>query len=98
MEDAAAKEIVRAIMREIFNIAQEKGIEFPPNIIEEAINKANFFPYDTKTSYQRDVEFKGKLNEGDLYGGTIISEGKALGIPTPVTSSIYAEIQNRFVG
>jgi len=84
-------------MQEIFNIAKEKGIELPPDIIEESINKANNFPYDTKTSYQRDVESKGKTNEGDLYGGTIVNEGKALGIPTPVTSSIYAEIQNRLI-
>jgi 2-dehydropantoate 2-reductase len=98
MEDTAAKENVSEIMHEIFNIAKEKGIELPPDIIEESINKANNFPYDTKTSYQRDVESKGKINEGNLYGGTIVNEGKALGIPTPVTSSIYAEIQNRLIG
>lgn len=95
MEDTNAKGIVRAIMQEILNIANKKGIELPPDIVGESINKANNFPYGTRTSYQRDVESKGKINEGDLYGGTIINEGKALGIPTPVTSSIYSEIQNR---
>jgi 2-dehydropantoate 2-reductase len=94
MGDTNKKENVRKIMKEIFSIAQEKGIELSPDIIEEALNKANNFPYETKTSYQRDIEKKGRINEGALYGGTIVSEGKALGIPTPVTSSIYTEIQN----
>lgn len=98
MEDTAAQKCVREIMQEIFAIAQTKGIELPSDIIEKSMNKARDFPYDTKTSYQRDVEWKGKINEGDLYGGTIIKEARSLGIPTPVTSSIYSEIQNRCIG
>ena len=94
VEDKIAKELVYKIMQEIYIIAREKGVELPENIIDESISKANNFPYDTKTSYQRDVEDKGNINEGDLYGGTIIREGKALGIPTPVTTLIYSEIQN----
>lgn len=98
MEDTAAKKYVREIMHEIFEIARAKGIELPTDIIEKSINRANDFPYDTRTSYQRDVESRGKINEGDLYGGTIVKEGKSLGVPTPVTSSIYSEIQSRWIG
>jgi len=98
MEDKKAKELVYGIMQEIYIIARKKGVELSENIIDESINKANNFPYDTKTSYQRDVEDKGKVNEGDLYGGTIIREGKALGISTSVTKLIYSEIQNRLIG
>jgi 2-dehydropantoate 2-reductase len=98
MEDEKEKDTVRGIMKEIYSIASSKGIELSENIVEESIRKANNFPYDTKTSYQRDVESKGKVNEGDLYGGTIIREGKSLGIPTPITKSIYSEIQNRLSG
>lgn len=97
MENDTDKRTVREIMQEIYDISKGKGIELPPDIIDESINKANHFPYDTKTSYQRDVESKGNINEGDLYGGTIIKEGKALGIPTPVTSSIYAEIESKLM-
>jgi 2-dehydropantoate 2-reductase len=42
-----------------------------------SINKANNFPFDTKTSYQRDIETKGPVNEGDIYSGTIIRMGEA---------------------
>lgn len=96
MDDDGDIENVRQIMGEIFDIAEKKGIRLPPDIIEKSIAKAHNFPYDTKTSYQRDVELKGSLNEGDLYGGTIIRAGKALGLATPVTNNIYTAIQNRF--
>ena len=96
LEDRDSKELVRKVMLEVKSIAESKSIILPENIVEESINKARNFPYETKSSYQRDVEMKGSVNEGDLYGGTIIREGEALGIPTPVTKSIYSEIQHRF--
>ena len=95
MEDAEAREMVRAIMTEVAALAKAKDISLPANIIEESIDKANRVPHETKSSYQRDVEAKRKMNEGDLYGGTIIRMGEALGVPTPVTKSIYSEIQRR---
>ena len=98
MEDDESKAMVQSIMMEIRAIAQSKGIRLPENIIEASINKANNFPFDTKTSYQRDVETKGRVNEGDIYGGTIIRMGEALGISTPATKTIYAQIQQRLTG
>lgn len=95
MENQESKELVREIMTEIRSIADKKGIKLPGNIIDTSINKASNFPYESKTSYQRDIERKGNLNEGDLYGGTIIKMGEALGIPTPVTKLMYSEIQQR---
>jgi 2-dehydropantoate 2-reductase len=38
------------------------------------------------------------VNEGDIYGGTIIRMGEALGISTPATKTIYAQIQQRLTG
>jgi 2-dehydropantoate 2-reductase len=95
MEDEESKRLVQEIMTEICSIAEKKGIRLSENIIDESVEKANKFPYETKTSYQRDVESKGTINEGDLYGGTIIRMGEALGILTPFTKLIYSEIRQR---
>jgi 2-dehydropantoate 2-reductase len=88
--------LVENIMSEIAAIAKKKGVSLPQGVIESSIGKANGFPFETKTSYQRDVEAKGRLNEGDLFGGTIIRMGKELGVPTPVTKLIYSQIERKF--
>jgi len=97
ISDHELKELLGKIMMEIVSIAQKKGVKLSEGIVADSIKKAEDFPYETKTSYQRDVESKGELNEGDLFGGTIIRTARALGIETPVTDSIYSQIQQRLI-
>jgi len=92
MENAEHLKMVEGIMAEICAIAGKKAIKLPADIIEKSINKAHNFSYEARTSYQRDIENKVQFNEGDLYGDTIIREGKALGVPTPITESVYRQI------
>ena len=94
MEKPELKTLTRSIMEEIVAIAGKKSIKLPKDIIEKSLNKTTAFPADARTSYQRDVWSKGKKNEGDLYGGTIIRMGKEYGVPTPVTESVYQKIQH----
>ena len=91
--DAGLREKVRAIMSEIELLARKKGIDLPADVVDSSLAKAGNFPFETKTSFQRDVEGKGSVNEGDLFGGTIIRTGKALGIDTPATCDVYAQLQ-----
>jgi 2-dehydropantoate 2-reductase len=93
--DPKATQTTREIMEEIQAVATAKGVELPEQIITKQLAMAAQFPYDTKTSYQRDVASKGRVNEGDLYGGTILRQGAELGIPTPVTRWVYSAIQDR---
>jgi 2-dehydropantoate 2-reductase len=95
VSDQRLKETTREIMREIVAMGGERGIELPEDVVNLSIEKARDFPPETKTSYQTDVDKKGKRNEGDLFGGTIIRLGHRLGVPTPVTEGIYSEIQKR---
>jgi 2-dehydropantoate 2-reductase len=92
MEIDEHRNMVRGIMEEIYAISRMKSIDLPKDIIDKSMNKAYNFPYEARTSYQRDIESKGSFNEGDLYGGTIIREGRALGISTPITESVYRQI------
>ena len=95
MEDDKLRKIVRDVMAEIYTLSRMKAVRLPEDIIEKSMKKAGEFPYEARTSYQRDVAVKGRFNEGDLFGGTIIRAGKALGFPTPVTESIYRQIELR---
>ncbi len=87
--DNNSLDMLKKIMQEIVLIAERKGIKLADNIIETIIEFCKDYP-EVKPSYARDVE-KGKINEGDLFGGTIIRMGKTLGVSTPITNSIYKE-------
>ncbi|HEY3274064.1 MAG TPA: 2-dehydropantoate 2-reductase [Methanocella sp.] len=90
--DPALKELVSGVMAEITAIARRKDVRLPDDIVERSVKKAGNFTFGAKTSYQRDVEAKGRPNEGDLFGETIVKMGKYYGVPTPVTEQIYREI------
>ncbi|MGB6607993.1 MAG: ketopantoate reductase C-terminal domain-containing protein, partial [Atribacterota bacterium] len=62
---------------------------------EKTIQKAQNFPYETKTSFQRDYE-KGKTrHEGDIFGGTLIRLAKEHNISIPTITEVYGELISR---
>jgi 2-dehydropantoate 2-reductase len=84
---------VKGIMNEVVEIALKKHVPLPATIIEDTFTKAKSFPYETKTSFQRDYETADKADERDIFGGTIIRLGKQLGTRTAFTEKIYNSIQ-----
>jgi 2-dehydropantoate 2-reductase len=79
---------VKSIMAEIVEVAGKKGVKLPLNIIEDSFQKGKNFPYETKTSFQRDFEQKDKFDERDLFGNTIIRLGQANDVETPITKLV----------
>ncbi len=93
LEDHSLKNKVVGIMKEIHAIALKRNIGLPEGIIDLSLKKAGMFPTDTQTSLQRDIHQKKGKNELELFGGTIITLGEKLGIPTPTTQEIYQELE-----
>ncbi len=89
LDDNGLLSDVERIMREIKLIADKKKISLDKDVIKNSIEKARSFPYETKTSLQRDVENPKKKNEGALFGETIIRFGKEYGIATEQTEKYY---------
>jgi len=89
--EAAADEnlgiLVKNIMQEIALIAKALKIELPSDIVEKSFLKANQFPFETKTSFQRDVETKGRQSEWDLFGGTVMRYAERLNLPADHTKA-----------
>lgn len=77
--------LVKNIMQEIAVIAKALKIELPSDIVEASFSKATQFPFETKTSFQRDVETKGRKSEWDLFGGTVIRYAERFNIPAKNT-------------
>ncbi|MBK8808584.1 MAG: 2-dehydropantoate 2-reductase [Bacteroidales bacterium] len=95
--DDELKNQTKSIMEEINALSQALNVPLPNNIIESSLLKAKDFPFEAKTSFQRDVESKGNVNESDLFGGTIIRLGHKLQIPTLSTIDVYERFLKMFI-
>ena len=72
-------------MKEVESIAKALKIELPSRIVETSFSKAKQFPFEPKTSFQRDVETKGRQSEWDLFGGTVLKYADKFNIPATHT-------------
>ena len=93
LEDNSLKKKVIGIMNEIHAIALKRNIRLPDGIIDLSLKKAGMFPRNTQTSLQRDIHQKKGKSELELFGGTLVTLGEKLGIPTPTTQEIYQELE-----
>jgi len=86
---------VKGIMKEIESISKAENIRLPDNIVDFSYLMVKNFPYETKTSFQRDFELEDKPDERELFGQTIIDLGVKHGIDTTVAKSVYQELHKR---
>jgi 2-dehydropantoate 2-reductase len=95
LEDAGLKGDVRTIMIEASALAKASGVRLPDDIIEVSLLKAQDFPPATKTSFQRDFERQDKLDERDLFGGTMIRMADRLNVAVPGTRAVFAVLARK---
>jgi 2-dehydropantoate 2-reductase len=86
---------VRGLMTEITLLAYKKGISFEDGYTDKLIANSLKMPADAKTSYQRDIEKKGVINEGEIYAGTLIRLANEFNIDIPVTKKLHQVIKER---
>ncbi|MCJ7656171.1 MAG: 2-dehydropantoate 2-reductase, partial [Candidatus Atribacteria bacterium] len=92
LADGKLKSMTENIMKEVVLIGKSKHIDFEQGIVEKTIQKAQSFPYETKTSFQRDYEKKNARHEGDIFGGTLIRLAKEYDISIPTITEVYGEL------
>jgi len=89
------KSMTENIMKEVVLIGKTKNIDFEQDIVEKNIQKAENFPYETQTSFQRDFEKGNSRHEGDIFGGTLIRLAKEYNISIPTITEVYGELMSR---
>ncbi len=94
-EDDDLRNLLKAIMEEIYRISLKKRIALPENIVDASIQKARLFPKGTQTSLQRDVYQNRKKTELDLFGKAILDQGEKFDVSTPITRKIYGELLDK---
>ena len=50
------KSMTENIMKEVVLVGKTKNIDFKQDVVEKTLQKAQNFPYETKTSFQRDMK------------------------------------------
>jgi 2-dehydropantoate 2-reductase len=91
-EKLDTRELMRHAMQEVWEVGRAQGVDLPDNAVEDRMNVAIGFAYDSTSSMQRDLEAGNRMEVGAL-NGTVARLGRELGIDTPVNRTIYACLQ-----
>ena len=94
-ESEELRDIAVSIMREVHGLALKKGIALPPSIIDDTLQTVAGFPYETRTSFQRDFSDPNKPDERDILGDAVLRLGRECGVPTPVTADLLTRLQRQ---
>jgi 2-dehydropantoate 2-reductase len=92
LADEEGRALLRAVMAECHAVGLAKGVRFEADPIEAGMATAARFPYEAKSSMQRDLERGGRL-EVEALNGAAVRLGRTLGIPTPANQAIYAALR-----
>lgn len=82
------RDLMKAVLSEIYAVSQKAGINLEHNIVEKTMDFIDTYPYDSTSSLTRDV-WDGKPSEIDYQNGTVVRLGKKYDIETPVNEFIY---------
>lgn len=92
LADPEKKSFLEGLVREVEQVAREKGVNYPKDILDRAMSIIAAFPYDTKTSMQRDFE-QGKPTELDIFSGAVVRMGRETGVDTPLHLKVYEALK-----
>jgi len=95
LADDKLKRMTENIMEEVVLMGETRNIDFKQDVVEKTLQKAQNFPHETKTSFQRDYEKGNTRNEGDIFGGTLIRLAKEHNISIPTITDVYGELMSR---
>ena len=86
---------VADVMQECVAVANAAGVVLSNDIIETSLAKAKNFPFETKTSFQRDFERRDKPDERNLFAGAVIRRAEEFGLDVPKTRKLFAVLNQR---
>lgn len=90
--DETLRQVTLGAILEIAEIARREAVGIKDEMIKEALDKANTFPYETKTSFQRDYE-KGGKDERMIFGMAMIHLAEKHQVSIPVIRKLDAGVQ-----
>lgn len=83
---------VLSIMEVIKSLASKCGLNLPEDIVMASYDKGKSFPYESKTSFQRDYEKKAGRDEREIFGKAIIEMSKKYNLDCECVKKVYGEL------
>ena len=83
---------IRTVMEEIVAVGKAKGIDFPPDVVDERFEAAAEEADEFKSSLQADMQ-AGKPLEVDELLGAVVRMGRDMGIPVPASSALAMALE-----
>ena len=82
--------LVRAV-EEVFNLARAKGVQLPPESVEQTLQFIDGLPADGTSSLQRDFE-DGVRTELEALSGAVVRQAADAGVAAPVHTFFYSTL------
>jgi 2-dehydropantoate 2-reductase len=87
-----SRELLRRSMLEVEAVARARRIALPADVVERTLAAIDALPAGGTASMQRDV-LAGRPSEVDNLTGAVVRLGRESGVPTPVSSQLYATLR-----
>jgi 2-dehydropantoate 2-reductase len=94
-ENNQLKRNVKEIMIEIVKLASQRGVVFDEAEINSSLDKAKAFPYEAKTSFQRDFENPSKKNEKELFVDNLLAMAEEFKVNVPMIKYYNLRLEGR---
>jgi 2-dehydropantoate 2-reductase len=81
-----------AVAEEVQAVARAEGVAIADDVIARMIGYLDALPPDTRSSLLIDLQ-QGKPTEVEALQGEVVRRGRALGVPTPGMTALYAALR-----
>jgi 2-dehydropantoate 2-reductase len=97
LEHPEAREMWIAGLREVEAVGRAKGVNLDPDVVAQAIGRAETLPWDYQLSMHVDLD-QGRQLELEAVNGAVVKMGRQVGIPTPVNQFLYTVLKPHIDG
>jgi 2-dehydropantoate 2-reductase len=88
-EQPAMRRLVLAASKEVEDVARAEGVDLPDHLQDNLTSYIDAIPASTRSSLLIDLQ-QGKPIEVEALQGSVMRRGEAVGVATPIMSTLYA--------
>ena len=96
LADPESRSLLEAAAREVAEVARAKSIDVGPDVVAATVEVARHTAQN-RSSMLQDIE-GGRPTEIEVMNGAVVSEGQALGVPTPVNAWLLERVRGLTAG